>query len=299
MSGPLVTFILIIFIIIAILLGMIVHEIGHFIFAKIFKVSVKEFSIGIGPKIYSKEFKRTKFSFRPILLMAYVLIDSKKLNNTYTEIYNETKKEYDEYLKVNNPDSSVKRKISKLEKEMEKYKKLTYIGPNHLFIDDIKLWKKELIYFGGVLFNLLTFLIFFLIQYFGFNYTLNPFVQLGDSFLIMFKNMVFYNAWSNVTNSGTVFGDIAHISNSGLLDNLNGNYISLILVNYFCLFNLMIFIFNLVPIPPLDGFKIVFDGIASGFKIKISKKLELTLTYIGVSLLGYIFVTSIIADFLR
>lgn len=298
MSGPLVTFILVLFIIIAILLGMIVHEIGHFVFAKIFKVSVKEFSIGVGPKIYSKEFKRTKFSFRPIILMAYVLIDSKKLNLMYKEFYDETKKERDEYLKISNPDNSVKKKIKKLENEMDKYKKLTYIGPNHLFIDDIKVWQKELIYFGGVFFNIITFIIFFLIQYYGLGYTDDPFKQLGDSFLIMFRNMVFYNAWGTDVNSGTVFGDIAQLSISGTTNYLTSDLVTLILVNYFCIFNLMIFIFNLIPIPPLDGFKIFIDGIASALKKPINKKLETTLTWIGISLVCYIFVTSVIADIL-
>ena len=32
-----------------ILLSLTAHELGHFIFAKIFKVTVYEFSIGIGP----------------------------------------------------------------------------------------------------------------------------------------------------------------------------------------------------------------------------------------------------------
>ena len=33
------------------------HELGHFAFAKIFKVKINEFSIGMGPKLLSKKFK--------------------------------------------------------------------------------------------------------------------------------------------------------------------------------------------------------------------------------------------------
>ena len=33
------------------------HELGHFAFAKIFKVAINEFSIGMGPKLVSKKFK--------------------------------------------------------------------------------------------------------------------------------------------------------------------------------------------------------------------------------------------------
>ena len=34
-----------------------IHELGHFMFAKLFKVSINEFSIGMGPKILSKKGK--------------------------------------------------------------------------------------------------------------------------------------------------------------------------------------------------------------------------------------------------
>lgn len=56
-------------IIIAILiLGLIItiHELGHFIVAKIFKVPVREFSIGMGPRIYSKVIKNTRVSIKAL-----------------------------------------------------------------------------------------------------------------------------------------------------------------------------------------------------------------------------------------
>ena len=34
-----------------------IHELGHFMFAKIFKATINEFSIGMGPKIFSKKGK--------------------------------------------------------------------------------------------------------------------------------------------------------------------------------------------------------------------------------------------------
>lgn len=50
------------------------HELGHFLFAKRFGVYCYEFSIGFGPKIFSKRKKghETKFSVRWILLGGYV-----------------------------------------------------------------------------------------------------------------------------------------------------------------------------------------------------------------------------------
>lgn len=49
-----------------------IHECGHFLVAKLFKVQVKEFSIGFGPKIWDKQGKETKYSLRAIPLGGYV-----------------------------------------------------------------------------------------------------------------------------------------------------------------------------------------------------------------------------------
>ncbi len=58
------------------ILGLIVlvHEFGHFIFAKMFGIYVYEFSIGMGPKILSKKGKKgeTYYSIRAIPLGGYV-----------------------------------------------------------------------------------------------------------------------------------------------------------------------------------------------------------------------------------
>ncbi len=41
-----------------------IHELGHFLVAKFFKVPVREFSIGMGPRIYSKVWKNTRYSLK-------------------------------------------------------------------------------------------------------------------------------------------------------------------------------------------------------------------------------------------
>ena len=43
-----------------------VHEFGHFIFAKLMRVYVYEFSLGMGPKLFSKKGKETEYSLRAI-----------------------------------------------------------------------------------------------------------------------------------------------------------------------------------------------------------------------------------------
>jgi regulator of sigma E protease len=50
----------------------IVHELGHFTLAKLNGVRVDEFSIGMGPKIFSKQGKETKYSLRLFPIGGYV-----------------------------------------------------------------------------------------------------------------------------------------------------------------------------------------------------------------------------------
>lgn len=51
-----------------------IHELGHFIAARLVKAKVLEFSIGFGPKIYSMKRKGTDFSIRALPFGGYVKI---------------------------------------------------------------------------------------------------------------------------------------------------------------------------------------------------------------------------------
>ncbi len=60
---------------IALSLLIFIHELGHFLFAKLFKVYCLEFSLGMGPAIVSKKFKKdpeTKYSLRYLPIGGYV-----------------------------------------------------------------------------------------------------------------------------------------------------------------------------------------------------------------------------------
>ncbi len=50
----------------------IVHEFGHFFFAKLFKVKAEAFSVGFGPKLLSKQIGETEFRFSLFPLGGYV-----------------------------------------------------------------------------------------------------------------------------------------------------------------------------------------------------------------------------------
>lgn len=59
-----------------------IHESGHFFTARLCKVKAKQFAIGFGPKVYSKQGKETKYLIRAIPLGGYVelLGETEKVN---------------------------------------------------------------------------------------------------------------------------------------------------------------------------------------------------------------------------
>ena len=71
------------FLIAVVMLGLIifVHELGHFLTAKLFKMPVSEFSIGMGPQVFSIDTKKTAYSFRAIPIGGYVNIEGMEIGS--------------------------------------------------------------------------------------------------------------------------------------------------------------------------------------------------------------------------
>lgn len=71
------------FLIAVVMLGLIifVHELGHFLTAKLFKMPVSEFSIGMGPQVFSLDTKNTAYSFRAIPIGGYVNIEGMEIES--------------------------------------------------------------------------------------------------------------------------------------------------------------------------------------------------------------------------
>lgn len=67
------------------ILGLIVlvHELGHFIFAKLFKVYVYEFAIGMGPKLFTKKDKKkeTEYSIRAVPIGGFVQLAGEEVED--------------------------------------------------------------------------------------------------------------------------------------------------------------------------------------------------------------------------
>ncbi len=69
------------FILFILMIGILIafHELGHMLVAKLFNVYVREFAIGFGPKIFSKQGKETLYSLRLIPLGGYTgMIESEE-----------------------------------------------------------------------------------------------------------------------------------------------------------------------------------------------------------------------------
>lgn len=52
-----------------------IHELGHFMWGKIFKVKINEFSIGMGPAIFKKKKNETQYSIRCLPIGGYVSME--------------------------------------------------------------------------------------------------------------------------------------------------------------------------------------------------------------------------------
>lgn len=117
----------IILFVISLCLLVMVHEIGHFTMAKVFKVYCHEFAIGFGPRIYSKKIGETKYSIRAIPLGGYVLMQGEELED---------------------------------EKDVPEEERLKI--PHERSIEGVAKWKRAIIMSAGIILNfVLAFVLFF------------------------------------------------------------------------------------------------------------------------------------------
>ena len=66
----------------------IVHELGHFTFAKLFGVKVNEFSIGMGPKLLKKKKGETQYTLRLLPIGGYVSMEGEDEESTDERAFN-------------------------------------------------------------------------------------------------------------------------------------------------------------------------------------------------------------------
>ena len=88
-----------VFLIALIMLSLIifVHELGHFLAAKFFKIPVSEFAIGMGPQVFSCDTEKTMYSFRAIPIGGYVNIEGMEIDHEVENGFN-TKPAYQRFI---------------------------------------------------------------------------------------------------------------------------------------------------------------------------------------------------------
>ncbi len=155
-------------------LGMlvIIHELGHFITAKIFKVYCREFSIGMGPLLLKYKGKNweTQLSLRAIPLGGFVSMVGEDAGDS--ELIG-GQKDVDEN----------KEELSEEEK---------YIAslPNERKLNGIAKWKRAIIMAAGVFNNIILALLLFLIS----NANMHILDENKRSFANVIENSIVYNA---------------------------------------------------------------------------------------------------------
>ena len=65
-----------------------VHELGHFLVAKASKIKVLEFAIGMGPKLFSKQGKETRYSLRLFPIGGYIKMEGEDEDSTDEHAFN-------------------------------------------------------------------------------------------------------------------------------------------------------------------------------------------------------------------
>lgn len=211
-----------------------VHELGHFLAAKLCKVGVHEFALGMGPKIISKQSSKTGtiYSLRWIFIGGYV-----KLND-------------------------------------EDFKQA-------------KWYEQLLIIIAGVIFNLIFALIGMWLYIF-----LSDVIQVGfiKGFLLGFKliGALLREIYIAVFELFTTVDTTSLAGPVGVVDVVS-SYVDTGFINTveICtIFNINLFVMNLLPIPMLDGGQAVLILIKKLFNKKEMPKFETAWNIIGLIILG-------------
>ena len=318
-----------------------IHEFGHFFFARLFKVPVLEFAIGMGPKLYSWEGKKgTKYSLRAFPIGGYVQMEGEEGTSENPAAYNNLNpwkkiivtiagplvniifavivmfglvasspllgsnvvgEFYD--TSVSNTQLQVGDEIVKIGKAgVHTYEELSYeiLMQGYQAVDVTVIRNGEKIVLrdvvfpaaqdeqSGVVLGVMDFKVFAVSKIKNvtvFDYLKHAFFRSTN----MVK-MVFDSLWGMISGRfslDAMTGPIGMVGTVGEVTEVSkSNNTVAPIVNLIVLISMNLGIFNLLPIPALDGGRIVFhliDGIA-GRKV-IKKEIEDNITVITMVLL--------------
>ncbi|MBO6232771.1 MAG: site-2 protease family protein [Clostridia bacterium] len=235
---------------IIVLLGFLVfiHEGGHFLMAKLCKVTVNEFAIGFGPKIWEKQGKETKYALRLIPLGGFVSMEGET----------ETSEKEGSFSKA-----SIPKRLA-----------IVLAGP-----------------IVNIVFAIVVF--FVLAVIFGMNSTGDfgnsiqfAFDKTGGFLGSMFEGLA--KLFTGQTGLEQMMGPVGIsevvANTSGLFD----------FVNMMAIISLSLGVTNLLPIPALDGGKILLLIIEAIRRKPLSQKAEMNLQLAGF---GFLILLSIIVTY--
>ena len=264
-----------------ILLGLIIflHELGHFMTAKWFKMPVKEFSLGMGPKLISKKFGETVYSIRVFPLGGFVNISGMEEKEIEKDaIIVETEEEINKILEENDD------AIIYTQEEIDE---INYDNENGFFTKSPL--QRFIVLIAGVAMNFLSaFIVLFFVV------TAMTEIAHDIGFLLQLKItwklflQIFYETLNGVKLLFT--GHVAPKEMTGpvglpkVVGQIYKSEGISVMKNIFALLSVNIGIMNLLPIPALDGGRILFV-IPEFFGIKVNKKVENIIHMCGMILL--------------
>jgi len=233
-----------------------IHELGHYLIGKLLKFKINEFAVGLGPKIFSKKLKNGEvFSLRILPLGGYCAF----------------KDEMDE------EEQKVDRDVFDLEEKKEEAPP----EDKTLNFSQQKPWKRILVLSGGAIFNLISAFIFsfifLLVMRQGFVGALLGFIPETGRMIWMLISVpaMFIRGEASL---GDISGPIGAIGTMAEFTMLNWRFLFLL----FPFLAANFAIFNLLPIPALDGSRIIFATIEwIRGKPMVSRKVENIIHTVG------------------
>ena len=264
-----------------ILLGLIIflHELGHFMTAKWFKMPVKEFSLGMGPKLISKKFGETIYSIRAFPLGGFVNISGMEEKEIEKDaIIVETEEEINKILEENDD------AIIYTQEEIDE---INYDNENGFFTKSPL--QRFIVLIAGVVMNFLSafIVLFFVVAAMTeIAHDIGFLLQLKITWKLFLQ--IFYETLNGVKLLFT--GHVAPKEMTGpvglpkVVGQIYKSEGISVMKNIFALLSVNIGIMNLLPIPALDGGRILFV-IPEFFGIKVNKKVENTVHMCGMILL--------------
>ena len=231
---------------IIIMLGFLVfiHEGGHFLVAKAFKIKVNEFAIGFGPIIFTKVKGETKYALRLIPLGGFVSMEGEEERSDAEGSFS-----------------------------------------------NAKVWQKIAITSAGALINIIFGLLIYFILVTSMSNIYNGFLAVKDFIIVIFESL-------KQLFTGHIAADqfVGIVGISDIVASTNGfkEYISII-----ASISLSLGITNLLPLPPLDGGKIVIYIIEAIRRKPLKEEIELKIQTFGFALIMALFIFVTYNDILR